>query len=121
MYTTIAFLIGAGTSLLSGYIGMYIATRANVRVTYLAATGKTEEESLKNAFNMAFMGGCVMGFCLVSLALSILLVIIIIFTQIFEPQPDTFIHLFEFISGYGLGGSTMALFCRVGGGIAVSY
>jgi|LauGreDrversion4_2_1035121.scaffolds.fasta_scaffold49058_6 H(+)-translocating pyrophosphatase len=117
MYTTIAFLIGAGTSLLSGYIGMYIATRANVRVTYLAATGKTEEESLKNAFNMAFMGGCVMGFCLVSLALSILLVIIIIFTQIFEPQADTFIHLFEFISGYGLGGSTVALFCRVGGGI----
>ncbi len=96
---------------------MYIATRANVRVTFLAATGKTEGEALKNAFNMAFRGGCVMGFCLVSLALAILLLIIMAFSFIFDPKVDTYITLFEFVSGYGLGGSTVALFCRVGGGI----
>jgi H+-translocating diphosphatase len=116
-YTTAAFILGALTSLVSGYIGMYIATRANVRVAFMAAVGKSNEESLKNAFNVAFKGGCVMGFCLVSLALSILALIIMIFSAIFVPEATTYTKLFEFIAGYGLGGSTVALFCRVGGGI----
>jgi inorganic pyrophosphatase len=116
-YTTAAFILGAITSLISGYIGMFIATRANVRVAFLAATGRSDEECLKNAFNMAFKGGCVMGFCLVSLALMILALIIMIFSAIFVPTPETYTKLFEFIAGYGLGGSTVALFCRVGGGI----
>jgi len=83
-YTVVAFLIGALTSLVSGYIGMFIATRTNVRVTYLAATvndkiegeGPEEMASLREAFNAAFRGGCCMGFCLVSLALSLLTFII---------------------------------------------
>lgn len=80
-----AFLIGAITSLASGYIGMYVATRANVRVTYLAATTKNdpnkpeEKLNLLAAFNAAFRGGCVMGFCLVSLALSVLTILIAIY------------------------------------------
>jgi H(+)-translocating pyrophosphatase len=116
-YTVIAYLIGAITSTVSGYIGMYIATRANVRVTYQAATGRDEKEALRNAFNVAFQGGCVMGFFLVSLALAILTFIIMVYISLFEPTQDTYIVMFEYIAGYGLGGSTVALFCRVGGGI----
>lgn len=99
---------------------MYIATRANVRVTFMAASMRSDEDALKGAFNVAFKGGCVMGFCLVSLALSILLLTMIIFKAIYQPGStierrwDTF---FEYLAGYGLGGSTVALFCRVGGGI----
>jgi H(+)-translocating pyrophosphatase len=117
-FTVIAFLVGAITSIASGFIGMYVATRANVRVTYMAATTKDEGEALKNAFNVAFKGGCVMGFCLVSLALAILTAIIIVYIQILQPDTtEDFKTMFEFIAGYGLGGSTVALFCRVGGGI----
>jgi H(+)-translocating pyrophosphatase len=117
-YTVCAFLIGAITSIASGFIGMYVATRANVRVTFMAATTKDEGEALKNAFNVAFKGGCVMGFCLVSLALAILTLIIIVYIEIINPlSTDQFKTMFEFIAGYGLGGSTVALFCRVGGGI----
>jgi H(+)-translocating pyrophosphatase len=96
---------------------MYIATRTNFRVTYLTATGRTDAESFKNAFNAAFRGGCVMGFFLVSLALSILTVLIILFIYFKEPNETTYKLMFEYLAGYGLGGSTVALFCRVGGGI----
>jgi len=127
-YTFFAFLLGAITSLICGYIGMYIATRANVRTTYQAYKfyGKQgtsdfknpEAESLKNAFLVAFRGGCVMGFILVSLALSILTFLIMAYKSILNPTTlSQFKELFESIAGYGLGGSTVALFCRVGGGI----
>ena len=118
-YTTAAFFLGAITSLISGYIGMYIATRANVRVAFLAATTRSDQEALKNAFNVAFKGGCVMGFILVSLALAILSFIIMSFEAIYVPKSagHSFLSMFEYIAGYGLGGSTVALFCRVGGGI----
>jgi len=133
-----AFIIGALTSLFSGYIGMYVATRANVRVTYLAATVRDnperplEKQNLLQAFNAAFRGGCTMGFCLVSLALSVLAFLIMIymckyfyFIQLFilallnpkNQSTENYTELFEYIAGYGLGGSTVALFCRVGGGI----
>jgi Na+/H+-translocating membrane pyrophosphatase len=93
---------------------MFIATRANVRVTYCAAVSSTQSEALRSAFTVAFQGGCVMGFCLVSLALSVLTVMFIVFDFI---HPEGLPDLFEYIAGYGLGGSTVALFCRVGGGI----
>ena len=107
---------------------MYIATRANVRTTYQAYMfyGKQgtsnfknpEAQSLKNAFITAFRGGCVMGFILVSLALAILTFLIMVYKRILDPQDlEKFKELFEAIAGYGLGGSTVALFCRVGGGI----
>lgn len=117
-YTAFAFLLGAITSIVSGYIGMYVATRANVRVTFKAASISNEGQALKEAFNVAFRGGCVMGFCLVSLALAILTFLIIGYISILNPtDPEQYRHMFEFIAGYGLGGSTVALFCRVGGGI----
>ncbi len=124
-YTASAFLLGSIASIISGYIGMYVATRANVRVTYQAALIPDERESLKCAFNTAFRGGCTMGFILTSLALLILTLIIISFRSIMGPlsfvkdeaNTQTFTILFEYVAGYGLGGSTVALFCRVGGGI----
>lgn len=62
-YTSVAFLIGSITSIISGAIGMMIATYTNYRVTYCAKKG------LDEAFKTAYRGGCVMGFALVSIAL----------------------------------------------------
>ena len=118
-YTVIAFILGSITSLLSGYIGMYVATRANIRVTYEAATkGQNEKYAINSAFNCAFRGGSVLGFVLVSLALLVLAILLIVYKAILLPKKTSeFIQMFEYISGYGLGGSCVALFCRVGGGI----
>jgi len=59
-----------------------------------------------------------MGFCLVSISLSVLTLLIILYKKILAPSDSTgYIHMFEHLAGYGLGGSTVALFCRVGGGI----
>jgi len=117
-YTAIAFVLGAVTSTFSGFIGMYVATRANVRVTYQASRTTNTGNAIREAFNAAFRGGCVMGFCLVSLALAVLTAIIFVYLMILKPKTsEDFTRFFEFIAGYGLGGSTVALFCRVGGGI----
>ncbi len=111
-YTTFAFLVGAGTSMLCGYIGMKIATICNYKTTYLCATDKAA------GFVCAFQGGQVLGFCLVGLALLILEIIILCYRAAINPtEIAEAAHIFEFVSGYGLGGSTVALFGRVGGGI----
>jgi H(+)-translocating pyrophosphatase len=98
---------------------MYVATRANVRVAYQALVNEKDQQSAyTEAFNVAFRGGCVMGFCLVSLALATLALLIMTYLAIIAPSdPESYRHMFEVIAGYGLGGSTVALFCRVGGGI----
>jgi len=70
-HTTVPFLLGAATSILSGYIGMQIAVRANVR------TAKEACHSMDRAFNVAFRGGIVLGFTLVGLALLVLLLLIV--------------------------------------------
>lgn len=116
-FTTGPFLLGAFTSIISGYIGMQIAVRANVR------TAKQAQDSLDKAFNVAFRGGIVLGFVLVGLALLVLHLLILLYIykkeQFFGGESDqkTYLKLFEAIAGYGLGGSTVALFGRVGGGI----
>ena len=69
-YTTLPFFLGALTSIISGYIGMQIAVRANVR------TAKESISSLDKAFNVAFRGGLVLGFTLVGLALLVLTLLI---------------------------------------------
>ena len=76
-FTTIAFLIGGFTSIISGYIGMRIATYTNVRTTYECA------EDIHKGFVVAYRGGQVLGFCLVGLALLILQIIIIIYKAIY--------------------------------------
>lgn len=103
---------------MSGYIGMMVATDSNVRVTFCAKTYPQPEMAFKQAFNVAFRGGCVMGFCLVSLALAVLTVLIQVYINFLHPHDsESYTVMFEYICGYGLGGSSVALFCRVGGGI----
>lgn len=107
--------------MIAGYKGMMIATTTNVKVTYLC------NFSIDEGFITAFNGGQVLGFVLVGLALGILDLLILAYrpnilhvigengTKLqIEKQVQ---YLFEFISGYGLGASTVALFGRVGGGI----
>jgi len=114
----ICVMVGGLTSMLCGYIGMQIATYANNRTAHAARI------SLSYAFKVAYGAGSVMGFCLVSLSLLNLLILIIIFYYGYVTAPmntTQFVSqiqdLFEYIAGYGLGGSTVALFGRVGGGI----
>jgi K(+)-stimulated pyrophosphate-energized sodium pump len=110
IYTAIAFLFGAIISIASGFIGMKIATEGNVRTTVSA------NKSLSDAFNVALHSGAVMGFALVSLASLGLLAVYLLLDNIMPAQLPTHI-LMEVIAGFGLGGSSIALFARVGGGI----
>lgn len=98
--TAIAFLIGALFSIIAGYIGMKIAVKANVRTAQAAKTG------IKEALSIAFSGGSVMGLCVVGLGLIGLGGLTIAFDL-----------NAEYITGFGLGASSIALFARVGGGI----
>ncbi len=112
VWTVVPFLLGAITSIVSGYIGMQIAVKANVR------TCKQAMHSLHDAFIVAFRGGLVLGFTLVGLALLVLVLIIMAYKQLYlDPKTLDYKAMFEAIAGYGLGGSTIALFGRVGGGI----
>ncbi|KAF5952152.1 hypothetical protein HYC85_010096 [Camellia sinensis] len=108
IFTTIAFLLGALTSVLSGFLGMKIATFANARTTLEARKG------VGKAFITAFRSGAVMGFLLAANGLLVLYVTINLFKLYYG---DDWEGLYESITGYGLGGSSMALFGRVGGGI----
>lgn len=114
--------------MLAGFLGMSIATITNVKTTYLcngrADDGFNHDNALAAGFGAAFQGGQVLGFCLVGLALILLEAIIlsykgsiIVSSTDFLVTADSVRKLFEFVSGYGLGGSTVALFGRVGGGI----
>lgn len=113
-YTTSAFIVGGLTSICAGYIGMRIATFTNVRTTKECA------EDIHKGFVVAYRGGQVLGFILVGLALLVLQILIIIFKVLYLGDSTDELkvrQLFELIAGYGLGGSTVALFGRVGGGI----
>lgn len=114
-YASGAFVIGAVTSMICGFIGMRIAVAANYRTTYKAMS------SLSDAFVTAFRAGCVMGFSSVGIGLGVLLTLMIVYTKMFVPDETAlerrYSTLMELIAGYGLGGSAMALFGRVGGGI----
>merc|ERR1711871_493506 len=116
--TAISFATGAFTSILAGYIGMTVAVFANARVTVEAV--KPGAAGWRGSFNAAFIAGSVMGFALCGLALVVLFILIQIYTSIDGydiSKPEEAKKLFECIAGYGLGGSSMALFGRVGGGI----
>jgi len=107
MYTAIAFIAGALASIVSGAIGMTVATRANVRTT------EASRESLQKGFKVAFKGGSVLGLSLVSFAVFGLMTLFLLY-QKFGLELHSMV---ESIAGFGLGGSMMALFGRVGGGI----
>ena len=108
IFTTLAFLLGAATSMLSGYLGMRIATYANARVALEA------RHSVGRAFMAAFRSGAVMGFILTGAGLLVLFATMALYHAIFR---HNYVGVYEALTGYGLGGSTIALFGRVGGGI----
>ncbi|CAI7800374.1 unnamed protein product, partial [Closterium sp. NIES-53] len=107
-FSTLAFILGALTSTGSGYLGMKIATYANARTTLEARKG------IPAAFVTAFRAGSVMGFLLSANGLLVLFLTILAYKKYYG---DDWAGLYESITGYGLGGSSVALFGRVGGGI----
>ena len=98
--TSICFLAGALCSILAGFFGMRVATKANVRTAYAA-----EEGGMNRALSVAFSGGSVMGMCVVGLGLLGCSLIYIITGN------------YNILFGFSLGASSIALFARVGGGI----
>lgn len=112
IYTAFAFLFGGAISIASGYIGMKVATQGNARTTVSA------KKDISDAFNVAINSGAVMGFALVGLATLGLVLIYLIMKFLLADLGEENNHiLMEVIAGFGLGGSTIALFARVGGGI----
>ena len=110
----IAFVIGAVFSALAGYIGMKVATKANVRTTQAART------SLKQALKVSFTGGTVMGLGVAGLAVFGLGGLFIVFLKIFnvvDVNSDQMKTAIEVLTGFSLGAESIALFARVGGGI----
>jgi K(+)-stimulated pyrophosphate-energized sodium pump len=105
----LSFLAGASISMLAGFIGMRAATVGNVRTTSAAAS------SLGQAFRMAVNTGAVMGFGLVGLAVLGLIAMYLLL-DVLMPDASRW-HVMEALAGFGLGGSSIALFARVGGGI----
>ncbi len=111
----VAFVIGAVFSALAGFIGMRIATKANVRTAQAART------SLSKALAVSFGGGTVMGLGVAGLAVLGLGSLFIIFKMIFAP--DSMVdslemeRTIEVLTGFSLGAESIALFARVGGGI----
>ncbi len=108
----IAFIIGAVLSALAGYIGMKVATNANVRTAQAART------SLKKALRVSFRGGAAMGLGVAGLAIlglgGLFISFLTIFVGLGEHQIQTAI---EVLTGFSLGAESIALFARVGGGI----
>ena len=102
--TAIAFIVGALSSAGAGWIGMYTATKANVRTTTAAHT-----QGAPQALSVAFFGGSIMGLAVASLGLLGLGIVY----YFFGGDPHTAHH----IHGFGMGASSVALFSRVGGGI----
>mmetsp|Transcript_53394 Transcript_53394/g.141551 ORF Transcript_53394/g.141551 Transcript_53394/m.141551 type:complete len:912 (+) Transcript_53394:30-2765(+) len=121
IHTTIAFIVGASTSIIAGFIGMMVAVFANARTTVSAK--KEGAAGWMASFNTAFRAGGVMGFSLVALSMMILYAMCLVYREqysVFNAKGERsidYIALFECIAGYGLGGSAIAMFGRVGGGI----
>ena len=113
--TAFAFLAGGVTSMLSGYVGMMVATYTNARCAIMASMAP-ESTAWKESFNAAFRGGGVMGFALSGLGLLVMYVLMVMYSAAYSFEFEA-MKLFECIAGFGLGGSAIAMFGRVGGGI----
>jgi len=111
----VAFLIGAFFSAFAGWIGMNIATKANVRTTQAART------SLAKGLQVSFNGGTVMGLGVSGLAVLGLSVLFIAFYKMYvhgeSPNGEHMMKALEVLAGFSLGAESIALFARVGGGI----
>ncbi len=112
---SIAFILGAILSATAGYIGMRVATKANVRTAHAART------SLSRALKVSFTGGSVMGLGVAGLAVLGLGGLFIILKAVFAPDAEVnspeMLRAIEVLTGFSLGAESIALFARVGGGI----
>ncbi|MDD7886832.1 sodium-translocating pyrophosphatase [Flavivirga sp. 57AJ16] len=106
----VSFIVGAICSALAGFIGMKVATKANVRTTSAART------SLGKALEVAFAGGAVMGLGVVGLGVLGLSGLFMIYQEMWS-GPENLSLVLNVLSGFSLGASSIALFARVGGGI----
>ena len=102
--STIAFIVGALSSSVTGFIGMYTATKANVRTATAA-----QNSGVSDSLSVAFFGGSIMGLTVAAMGLLGLGLLYILYGD--DPATASTIH------GFGMGASTVALFSRVGGGI----
>ena len=107
----VSFVVGAFCSALAGFIGMKVATKANVRTTNGART------SLGEGLKIAFAGGSVMGMGVVGLGVLGLGTLFLIYSQVFGTSADAMQEVLTIITGFSFGASSIALFARVGGGI----
>lgn len=115
-FIALSFVVGASCSALAGYLGMRVATMANVR------TANAARKNLNDALMVAFSGGTVMGMNVVGLAILGLGLLLIIYltTGVDGMGMDSATQLqktLQVLSGFSLGASSIALFARVGGGI----
>ncbi len=106
----VSFIVGAICSALAGFIGMRVATKANVRTTQAART------SLGKALEVAFAGGSVMGLGVVGLGVLGLSGLFMVYQSMW-PGAENIPMVLNVLSGFSLGASSIALFARVGGGI----
>lgn len=107
-----SFGFGAICSALAGFIGMKVATKANVRTTHAARTG------LGQALEVAFAGGSVMGMGVVGLGVLGLSVLFLVYGMMFGlSDEDSVTRVITVLTGFSFGASSIALFARVGGGI----
>ncbi len=107
----LSFIVGALCSGLAGFIGMRVATKANVRTTQAART------SLAEGLNVAFNGGSVMGLGVVGLGVLGLGLLFLLYTNMFGMGVENIQQVLTVITSFSFGASSIALFARVGGGI----
>jgi len=105
-----SFIVGAICSALAGYLGMKVATKANVRTTNAART------SIGKALEVAFGGGSVMGMGVVGLGVLGLSGLFLVYSEFIGPDWNIN-KVLNVLAGFSLGASSIALFARVGGGI----
>jgi K(+)-stimulated pyrophosphate-energized sodium pump len=112
---SIAFILGAVFSATAGYIGMKVATKANVRTAHAART------SLRKALEVSFTGGSVMGMGVAGLAVlglgSLFIILRMVFADGMSVNSAEMLMAIEVLTGFSLGAESIALFARVGGGI----
>ncbi|MFQ5583001.1 MAG: sodium-translocating pyrophosphatase [Calditrichia bacterium] len=108
----VSFIVGAFCSALAGFIGMKVATKANVRTTNAARKG------LGAALEIAFAGGSVMGLGVVGLGVLGLSTLLLIYSNVFGVDThENLARVITILTGFSFGASSIALFARVGGGI----
>ncbi|MEL6924805.1 MAG: V-type H(+)-translocating pyrophosphatase, partial [Bacteroidota bacterium] len=108
----LSFVLGAICSALAGFIGMKVATKANVRTTNAART------SLGKALEVAFAGGAVMGMGVVGLGVVGLGLLFLLYSNMFGVSSQAEVtRVINILTGFSFGASSIALFARVGGGI----